>query len=175
MEAQQKSTNDSKNTEVTTSQKELPQFREEDVTEVHRLYIDFVSVGGLITDDDGTMTVMSTQDFANKIGVERTTLYTWRKKIPNFWEKVRERRMKIGSQARTNKVWNGVYLRAAKGDAEQAKIWLSTFDDWRPPAQAHEVKVNHGLADLIAAKQLQDSQNRKVIDADTAASPGSDA
>jgi hypothetical protein len=93
------------------------------------------------------------------IDVNRGTLYEWQKKIPNFWSMVRERRMIIGSQARTNAVWKGVYLRAAKGDAEQAKLFLGVYDGWQPPSQKHDIKVSASWADLVRAKA-------EVIDAE---------
>jgi len=130
-------------------------------------WIDYNAVGGLITHDDGTLEPMSIAVFASKLGVHRNTLTRWKKEIPNFWDLVKKRRHEIGTQTRTNKVWNGVYLRAARGDAEQAKIWLSTFDNWQPPAQKHEVQVGTGLADLVAQKRAQIERERNVIDATT--------
>lgn len=147
MEIQQKSTNgDNKTVPVT------------ELDDRKLLYIDFTALGGLITEDDGELKPMKLQDFAAKIGVDRTTLYLWKRKIPNFWDLVRARRMEIGSQARVNKVWNGVYLRAAKGDAEQAKIFLSTFDGWQPPMQRQTVELGDSWAALLANKR------KKVIE-----------
>lgn len=143
MENQQKSTN-----EVQTTTVNKRKLQVKDLDDRQLAYIDFTAVGGLITEEDGTLRQMTITQFAQEIGVDRTTLYTWRKHIPNFWDLVAKRRQTIGSQARTNKVWNGVYLRAAKGDAEQAKIWLSQFAGWQPPKQRAEIE-HRGIGDLL--------------------------
>lgn len=111
-------------------------------------WVDFCAVGGMITRADGEIEVLTIGQFAKSMRVDRTTLYRWRNSIPNFWDKVEARRREIFSRDRTTKVWNGVFLRAAKGDAEQAKIWLSAHAKWQPPSQKHEVSVS-GLGDLV--------------------------
>jgi len=137
------------------------------------MFIDFTAVSGLMTDDDGELKPMKVGEFAEKIGVERTTLHYWKKSIPDFWGKVRERRMTIGSQARTNKVISGLYLRAARGDAEQVKIWLGIFDGWQPPMQRQTVELGDSWAALLANKRKSAIEG-EVVDA-TANNPETNA
>lgn len=161
MDVQQDSTKTNQPTDINNTNGESIQT----ISDKQQMYIDFTAVSGLFTSDDGELKPMKVSEFASLIGVERTTLHYWKKRIPDFWDRVRERRLQIGSQARTNKVWNGIYLRAAKGDAEQAKIWLSTFDGWQPPSQKHEMEIGGGLADLLnKTRQLAEQNKPKVID-----------
>ena len=58
-----------------------------------------------------------------------------------------------------SKVWYRVYLDALNGKEPQQRLWLGQFDDWKPPAQAHDVKVT-GWADAInQARQLKQVPN----------------
>jgi hypothetical protein len=98
-------------------------------------YISYCAVGGLITEVDGTLKKMSLEQFSEQLKVDRKTLYNWKKTIPNFWTRVEKRRGEIFTQSRISVVWNGLMLRAAKGDAEQAKIILGHFANWQPPTQ----------------------------------------
>lgn len=128
-------------------------------------WIDFCAVGGLLTDDDGTLKPTTIVKFAEMIGVERKTLYNWKKSIPNFDERVAQRRKVLGSGTRLQKVYNGLYLKAAAGNPEAVKLWLQIFDGWKPPKQAVEMEHNFGLADLVAKKKIEIERERKVIDA----------
>jgi len=128
-------------------------------------WIDFNAVGGLITESDGALKPMTISAFALALGVSRQTLYDWKNNIPDFWGRVRDRRKQIGTQTRLEKVYTGLYLKAASGDPAAVKLYLQIFDDWRPPAQAHEIEVTTGLADLISKKKLELERERKVIDA----------
>lgn len=121
-------------------------------------YIEYKAVGGLITSDDGAVSKMNVEDFANKIGVNSVTLWRWQKLIPNFEQRVEAKRNEIFTTSRVTAVWNGVYLRALRGDAEQAKLFLGTYAKWQPPAQKHEVRVS-GLADLAKA-----AETKKIIE-----------
>jgi hypothetical protein len=131
-------------------------------------YIAFVACGGLIPDPTGEKAAikMTTQEFANNIQVSRQTLYDWRKTIPEFWEKVNQKRREIGSKDRLANVWNGLYLKAATGNVEAAKLYLANHDDeFRMPMERRENNLGSGLADLVARKLLeQNRETPKVID-----------
>lgn len=132
-------------------------------------WIDFNAVGGLITESDGALKPMTITAFAAAIGVERKTLYNWKNSIPNFWERVKQRRLELGSQARLQKVYTGLYLKASQGVPEAVKLYLQIFDDWKPPAQEQKIQLSNGLADLVARKKLELEHSRKIIDATPAA------
>lgn len=139
-------------------------------------YIAFCAVGGLITEEGGELKPMKVIDFAQLLGVERTALYRWQKSIPDFWDKVHARRKELGGQARIMKVYNGLYLKAAAGDARAAAIWLANHDEnFRMPAQKVEHEVGGGLADLMNQVRERQRQNApkqvesEVIDGNRAA------
>jgi hypothetical protein len=135
-------------------------------------WIDFCAIGGLMTEDDGTLKPTTATAFAEMIGVSRQTLYDWKKNIPDFQERVNQRRKILGAGTRLQKVYNGLYLKAAAGNPDAVKLWLQIFDGWKPPKQEMEIEHNLGLADLVAKKKLEMERERKVIDA-TPADTGS--
>lgn len=128
-------------------------------------WIDFCAIGGLLTDDDGTLKPMKIGEFAEQLKVSRQTLYEWKKSIPFFQERVKQRQMQLGaSPARIAKVYNGLYLKASAGNADAAKLWLQAFAGWKPPKQELEVEHNFGLADLVSKKKALVDQEKRVID-----------
>ncbi len=54
------------------------------LTPSQELFIDFVASGQI--DVDGIK--ITYDEFATSLGVDRTTLYNWRKSIPDFWTNV---------------------------------------------------------------------------------------
>lgn len=128
-------------------------------------WIDFCAIGGLLTDDDGTLKPMKIGEFADMLKVSRQTLYEWKKSIPFFQERVKQRQMELGaSPARIAKVYNGLYLKASAGNADAAKLWLQAFAGWKPPKQEIDIEHNFGLADLVSRKKMIIDQEKKVID-----------
>lgn len=138
-------------------------------------YISFVACGGLIPDADGDATAvkMTATLFAQKVGVARQTLYEWRESIPNFWDLVASRRKELGGKDRLIRVWNGVFLKAASGNAEAAKLYLANFDpDFRMPMQ----KVEHEAGDtLMEALSLARQRNPQLIEGEIIREPDSRA
>lgn len=127
----------------------------EPLTPQQQNYISYVAVGGLITEDDGSVHKLRLEDFATSLGVDRRTLNNWKRNIPNFWQLVEQRRSEIFTQNRITAVWNGLFLRAMKGDAEQAKIILGQYAKWQPPAQKHDITIGDGLADAALAARAR--------------------
>lgn len=138
----------------------------------HDQYIAFVAVGGLIPDPEGDKAAikMTTGQFAERIGVSRQTLYDWRELIPDFWQKVAAKRKEIGSKDRLNHVWNGIYLKAAAGNVEAAKLYFANHDDnFRMPMERRETNTGSGFADLVAQKLIEKAREEnkaRVIDVD---------
>lgn len=167
MEALQNPTNISTTTKVDDELVKLRAFQ-------HDQYVAFVAVGGLIPDPDGEKTAikMTTGQFAERVGVSRQTLYDWRESIPDFWQKVAEKRKAIGSKERLSNVWNGVYLKAATGNPEAAKLYLANYDDnFRMPTERRETNTGSGFADLVAQKLIEHAKQQKqpkVIDVEPA-------
>lgn len=129
-------------------------------------WISYVAVGGLITGDDGSIKKMTISEFAIELGVDRSTLNEWKKTIPHFWDRVDKRRNELFSKNRITAVWNGLFLRAAKGDAEQAKIILGQYAQWQPPSQKHEVTIG-GLGDLVGLARKKNIIEGDVVEPNT--------
>jgi hypothetical protein len=130
---------------------EKPYFREQ-----YERWVEFVAIGGLYV-RDGEIVKQTITAFAKEIGVERSTLNRW-KKTPGFWDLVNDKRGEAFKTDRLTAVWNGLFLQAAKGKHEQAKIILGHFANWQPPSQKHEVKVG-GLGDLVNL-----ARNKRIIE-----------
>lgn len=132
------------------------------------LWIDFNALGGLVINDEGGIDKMTVNEFADKLRISKTTLYEWRKSIPFFWDKVGERRKVLGSQARTTKVYNGLFLKGAAGNPQAAALFLANHDpNFRMPSQQVEHSAGDGFSDLVAAmKNAKDKQKAKPIEAE---------
>lgn len=126
--------------EIVTDDKVLTQAQEQ--------YISYKAVGGLGVKTGEPLVKVSMHEFANMIGVSRMTLYRWEESIPNFWERVKNRRQELIGRDMISNVWNRVYLDAMAGKEPQQRLILGQFADWKPPAQAHDIKMT-GWADVI--------------------------
>ncbi len=130
-------------------------------------FVSFKAVDGTIVNTGESVQKMTLTEFADYLGVTRVTLYRWQESIPNFWDRVKQRREAIGGRDMTSKVWNRVYVDALSGKVEQQKLWLGQFDGWKPPAQQNDVQIT-GLADLVnlarKRKLENERQQTQVID-----------
>jgi hypothetical protein len=148
------------------------------LTPQQQAWVDYCAVQGLLTDEAGNMKHIAISTFAINLGVHRDTLYDWKSRIPDFPAMVTKRRKEIAPISRVQKVWNGLYMRAATGDPRAAAIYLRNHDpDFKMPQ--HEVKLEAGgsWAKLLGRKRdrkVIESQNAKVIDAAPSQSPTAD-
>lgn len=131
-------------------------------------WVDYNVVQGAITNSDGSMTKITVKDFAEKLGVDRTTLYHWSKNIPNFWDLVSERRKVIFKGARTAKVWNAVFVAATvKLNTQAQQLWLANADpDFKIPSQKIEHEVGDSWSALMAAHRER-KPTHNVIEGET--------
>ena len=162
MDNQQKSTNENPATDSAIG------FVDESklLTQQQEQFISYKAVGGMSVEVGGDTMRVTMTDFAKSIGVDRTTLYLWQKSIPNFWGRVKDRREAIMGRDMVANVWQRIYLDAMAGKADQQKMIVGTFDDWKPPAQAHDVKMT-GWADVINnARRRKDVPEAEVIPVD---------
>jgi hypothetical protein len=128
-------------------------------------YIAYCAVGGIMPKEDGFGTKMSIEEFASQLGVNASTLWRWRSTIPDFWDKVSEKRREISGKSRLTAVWNGIAMKAAAGNAEAAKLYLKNFDpNYIDPSQKVEHELGTGFADLIASHRNRQIRERAIID-----------
>ena len=135
-------------------------------------WVNFNAVQGLITDIDGTPRKMTVAEFAATVAqVNPKTCYRWSHGIPDFWQLVNYRRRILGSGARTQKVWNSVFLSATvKLNPIAQKMWLANHDpNYREPSQPVVHSAEGGLLELMAAHRNRiQVENKQVIDAEPA-------
>ena len=123
------------------------------VTAEQEQYISYVAVSGLIINEDGSFTKMSVDEFCQKFGVYRKKLQRWRETIPNFTQRVEDRRDELMSTNRISAIWKSMTLKAMAGNVEAAKLVLGQYAKWRPPAQKHEVEIGDGMAEALRIAQ----------------------
>ena len=120
-------------------------------------YISFCAVGGVLTSDDGKITTVTQRDLATRWGVHPNTLTNWKKSIPNFAERVRQRRRELFSAGRETAAWNRLYVIGMTGTGAPAVTALTTilghFGGLEKPVQRADVKVQGSLAELLSNAQ----------------------
>lgn len=133
-----------------------------DITPVQEDYIAFVALGGLIPSDTSISgyTKMTTTDFALQVGVERTTLYLWRRSIPDFWDRVNAKRKELSSKDRLSAVWNSVFLKAIAGGERAQTVYLANHDpDFRMPMQQVKHEAGDSWADVMTQMRKRQAES----------------
>lgn len=153
--ATQKPENEVVEGEIVANQKPL--------TEAQESYISYKAVGGLGFKVGEPTSTISMQEFAEMVGFNRSTLWRWESSIPNFWERVKNRRQELIGRDMIANVWKRVYLDAMAGKEPQQRLILGQFADWKPPAQAHDIKMT-GWADIINKARLRKGDDGPVSD-----------
>lgn len=135
------------------------------ITPQQDAYIAFVACGGLLPSEGGAGHKMTATQLAEELKVDPATLWRWRQQIPDFWERVGAKRSEIGGKDRLSAVWNGVFLKAAAGNAECAKIYLKNFDtQYIDPMQKIEHEIGGSWAALLESHIKNDRND--VIEAE---------
>lgn len=173
MDALQNPTEEKNVTSVDTQKSDVYQ-----VTAQQQAWIDYRALNGLIFDWNGNevnnkgqvtgvpMKKMTTQEFANILGVHRDTLYEWSNRIPNFSDLVNKRRIELSGRDRLAKVHEAFFLKAASGHPTLLPLWLHNFDsNFHLPTQ----KIEHEIGDNMAAllRQMESDkqpEHNKVIE-----------
>jgi hypothetical protein len=129
------------------------------ITPQMQAWIDYNAMSGIITDnmEEGTdpatgqaksLRKMPITEFAELIGIHRDTLRNWRTYIPNFWDRVNERRKELAPHARLQNMHERWYLNALKmQNWPLVESWLINFD---PGYESPKLKVEHELGDGVA-------------------------
>jgi len=142
-----------------------------------QLWIDYNALGGLITDLtdprldkktglETTLRKMSITEFARKLDVHRDTLRRWRTEIPNFWDRVNQRRRELAPQGRLQRVHETWYLKAVAGEYGHMVLWLANFDpNFRMPSQEVKHELGDSWVELMKGKKIIEGE---VVDDDSA-------
>lgn len=148
---------------IITDQSTKNRAEDKKLPEAQNRYISYKAVAGLTVEVGGKARKISKQEFADLIGYNVRTLLRWEAHIPEFWKRVQERRQAICGRDMTANVWSRVYLDAMAGKIEQQKMWLGQFDSWKPPAQAHDIKLT-SWADVInkARQRKLETENQQT-------------
>lgn len=141
-----------------------------------QLWIDYKAIGGLIFEDVGEafdssgnptqFRKMTVDEFAEKIKTAKSTLYEWQKNINNFWGMVDERRKVLMGKNRKTAVYNGLTLRAVRGEPLAVKLWAEIFDGYQPAPQRLQHSLGDGFADAmkIARTRRESAIDVEVVD-----------
>jgi hypothetical protein len=139
------------------------------ITPQMQAWIDYNAVSGIITDNlDESQTIrkMSISEFANTIGVHRDTLRNWRTYIPNFWDRVNERRKELAPRGRLQYIHEKWYIEAAKmEDWRITEAWLRNHDpDYKEARQKVEHELGDGLADALNIARERRMKSQTVVE-----------
>ncbi len=134
------------------------------LTPQQQAWIDYKAISGIVYDrGTDTMRKMTVAEFARTVGVSRDTLYAWRDQIPNFWERVSERRKQLGNtewMVKMHERWKIEALTFKNWAVSEA--WLINFD---PSYKTPKLKVNveHDVSDsFLDALDLARERSRQV-------------
>ena len=131
-------------------------------------YIAFLALGGIVPDENNPAgRRMRLEELAERLDVNPSTLWRWRKTIPNFWELVAAKRKELSGKDRLTNVWNGLYLKAVAGNADAAKLYLANFDpNFKMPTQKVEHEAGDSWVELLRGKDRKVIEGQKVNETD---------
>jgi DNA-binding XRE family transcriptional regulator len=114
--------------------------------------IEWYAAKGFFYFDEEQMKIVRRQSAASlaaDLGISRQTIYEWPKTISDFTIKTAKAQQEI-IRANVTSVWNGVFIRAAKGEYKPAELFLSQFDPYFTPlGNASKVISSYSLANLL--------------------------
>lgn len=120
-------------------------------------FIDFVASGQRGLD----LRKKSYQEFAESIGVDRSTLYNWRNSIQGFWDLVAERSDTVLS-CRVPQILNAMLAKALKGDVAAAKLLLNQAGRLKPPPVEKEPHEYLDYSDMDVSELVDRAIGRPV-------------
>jgi len=137
------------------------------LTPQQQMWIDYKAVSGIVYKDD-RMRKMSVGELAARLGVSRETLYAWRNQIPNFWDRVAERRKELGKTEWLVRIHEKWKIKALEfEDWRITEAWLINFDpDYKTPKLKVEHDIGDGLADAMNIARERRQKSQTVIEAE---------
>lgn len=137
------------------------------LTPQQQSWIDYKAISGIVYNrENESMRKMSVAEFARKVGVSRETLYEWRNQIPNFWERVAERRKEMHKTEWLAKMHEKWKIKALGFDNWQiTEAWLINFDpDYKSPKLKVEHEIGDSLADALNIARERRAREQRVIE-----------
>lgn len=148
-------------------------------------WITYCAIGGVITETGfetvysqqldrevpEIITKMSLTEFAEKLGVDRKTLYNWKTSIPDFAMKVRAKRDEVFPMARETALFNQAYLIAMTGRGQAAAsmitMLLGHYSKLQLPKQRAELEAGDNLMELLNVAR----KKKVIIEGETSEQP----
>jgi hypothetical protein len=157
---------------------QTPNYTDDELIKVQQeQWISYTALGGLLTlepeseEQTQQIKVMKIGEFAEKIGVDRSTLWRWKKSIPDFASRVRERRRELFNLSRETVLFNRAYLIATsskdhKAAGDMIKLLLGHNADLELPVQRQVIKhggdIRLSWADLMSRKK-QEAMEAEIV------------
>lgn len=138
------------------------------ITSQMQAWIDYNALNGIITDNMEQMSMrkMSISEFAQLIGVNRDTLRNWRVYIPNFWDRVNERRKELSPRSRLQVMHERWFIEAMKmKNWALSEAWLRNHDsDYKESKQKVEHELGDGFADAMNIARERRLKSQTVVE-----------
>lgn len=145
------------------------------ITPQMQAWIDYNALNGTITDNMESMVIrkMSIIEFAQIINVNRDTLRNWRTYIPNFWERVNERRKELTPRSRLQIMNDRWYIEAMKmKNWALVEAWFRNNDtDYKEAKQKTELNIGDGLADALNIARERRLKSQTVVEGEVVNGP----
>lgn len=154
------------------------------LNELQDKWISYCAIGGIVTETGfenvfndragrevpEIITKISVTEFAQKLGVDRATLYKWKNNIPDFGMKVRQRREEIFPVARETALFNQAYLIAMTGRGQAAASMITMLlghgAKLQLPKQRTELEAGQNLMELMNI-----ARKKQIIEGETVERP----
>lgn len=128
-----------------------------------QIYVDWLAGGQTLIDQDGKLEQLTSIALSERVGVTRQALWKYRK-LPGFWDMVRERRTELYGQDRMSLIYRAMMGKALKGDTSAAKLMMQQARVLEAERTALEVSgtiavavVNYGTGGGVSTPIIESS------------------
>lgn len=141
-------------------------------------YLTYCALSGHITDEIGSVHAMGVGDFCRAFNISSSSISRWRQ-MPDFGQRVTDRRLEIVPYARESAAWNRLYMlgiasKDHKAAVEALKLFLGHFSDLQLPVQRQDIKVEGGWAEILMSAKREGIIEGEIVDEPTVTT-GSDS
>lgn len=152
-------------------------------------YITFCAIGGMRVTDTGQIETITLDQFCEDNGVNRATVFRWKKNTPDFAMRVRARRDEVIPLARETAALNRLFLLGMsslptrigkdgkptgalhhdqRAAVDALKTYLGHHSELRVPTQRAEVDIKYSVSDLLKAASDDGIIEGEIVDAPAA-------